>query len=344
MSFSKNVFGSFLLFLCSASALFGQSDTPILSGTVQFLGTSTAGANFYQPVIVPILAVPLGDHFFIESRAEIQGFIARDNGTTGPYSGQFIATFDYAQLDYIANSHLTISVGRFLTPFNIYNERYNAPWIKNLPDAAIIFPIGTRTSGSSDGAMVRGVAVARKKFEVNYTAYFSALTNVENLGSGRAAGGRVGIFFPEKGFEIGTSYQRFLQNGQLNASGAYLVWQPPGIPLDIRSEFAHSPNGQGYWLESAYRFAKDRRNISGIGRLQAVARIQQYFNGTPQAGDSLPLADTNRFDFGLNYYLPHEVRLNGSYGRQFSSLGNANVWEYGITYRFLFPAWPGGSR
>jgi hypothetical protein len=344
MSLSKNICGIGLLFLCSASALFGQSDTPILSGAVQFLGTSNAGAHFYQPVIVPVLAVPLGDHFFIESRAEIQGFIARDNGTTGPYSGQFIATFDYAQLDYIANSHLTISAGRFLTPFNIYNERYNAPWIRNLPDAAITFPIGTRTSGSSNGAMLRGVAVARKKFEVNYTAYFSALTTVENLGSGRAAGGRAGIFFPEKGFEIGASYQRFLQNGNSNASGFYAVWQPPSVPLDIRSEFANSPSGRGYWLESAYRFAKDRRNTSGIGRLQAVARMQQFFAGTPQAGDSLPTTDTNRFDFGLNYYLPHEVRLTGSYGRQFSSLGNANIWNFQITYRFLFPAWPGGSR
>jgi hypothetical protein len=344
MSLPKSVFGTLLLFLCSASALFGQSDTPILSGGVQFLGTSNAGSTFFQPVLSPVLTIPLGNHFLIESRGEIQGFIARENGSSGPYQGQFIASFDYAQLDYIANSHLTITVGRFLTPFNIYNERYNALWIRNLQDPAIIFPIGTRTSASSNGAMLRGIAVARKNWEVNYTAYFSVLTNVENLGSGRAAGGRVGIFLPQKGFEVGTSYQRFLQNGDLNASGAYLVWQPPSIPLDIRSEFAHSPNGHGYWLESAYRFAKDRRNTYGIGRLQAVARMQQFFAGTPVPQDFLPSRDTNRFDFGLNYYLPHEVRLNGSYGRQFSSSGNANVWNFEITYRFLFPAWPGGSR
>jgi hypothetical protein len=344
MSLLKNAFGTLLLCLCCASALFGQSDTPILSGGVQFVGTSNAGSTFFQPVLSPVLAVPLGNHFLIESRGEIQGFIARENGTTGPYQGQFFASLDYAQLDYIANSHLTISVGRFLTPFNIYNERYNALWIRNLQDAAIIFPIGTRTSASSNGAMLRGIAVARKNWEVNYTAYFSAATTVENLQSGRAAGGRVGIFLPGKGFEVGTSYQRFLQNGDLNASGAYLVWQPPSVPLDIRSEFAHSPNGHGYWLESAYRFAKDRRNMSGIGRLQAVARMQQFFAGTPLAGDSLPSADTNRFDFGLNYYLPHEVRVNGSYGRQISSLGNSNIWNFEITYRFLFPAFPGGSK
>jgi hypothetical protein len=32
--------------------------------------------------------------------------------------------------------------------------------------------------------------------------------------------------------------------------------------------------------------------------------------------------------------------LNGSYGRQFSSLGNSNVWNVQVTYRFLFPLIP----
>jgi hypothetical protein len=80
---------------------------------------------------------------------------------------------------------------------------------------------------------------------------------------------------------------------------------------------------------------------TSLGRLQGVARIQQFFKGTPTPGSDLPSVDTNRFDFGLNYYLPHDVRMNGSYGRQYSSAGNANIWEAQISYRFLFPALPG---
>jgi hypothetical protein len=79
-------------------------------------------------------------------------------------------------------------------------------------------------------------------------------------------------------------------------------------------------------------------------RLQPVARVQQFFKGNPTPIDSLPSTDVNQFDAGLNYYLPHDVRLNGSYGRQFSSAGNANVWNFEMTYRFLFPAWPGQSK
>jgi len=51
--------------------------------------------------------------------------------------------------------------------------------------------------------------------------------------------------------------------------------------------------------------------------------------------------NTQRADFGLDYNLPHNTRIFSSYARQFSSTGNRNVWETGIVYRFLFPAWKG---
>lgn len=330
-------------FFCAAAGLYGQADVPILSGALAFQGSTTGGANTYTPIIVPVFAAPLGDHWLIEARGEIQGFIARQNGTTGPYSGQFFASFDYAQVDYIANSHLTVTVGRFITPFNIYNERFPL-WIANFENAPIIFTIGTRTSAGSNGGMLRGVAVSRPKWNLSYTAYASVLTTTENLQSGRSAGGRVGLFLPQAGFEVGASYQRFLQNGDFNSSGAYLTWQPPQIPFDLRGEYAHSPGGQGYWLEGAYRLSPNRDMNTWLSRVQAIARVQQYFKGNPKPVDILPSADVNQFDVGLNYWLPHNVRLNGSYGRQYSSAGNANIWNFEIVYRFLFPAWPGGSK
>jgi hypothetical protein len=334
------------LIIGMASGLSAQSDAPsvpILSGAVAFQGTTTGGASSFTPIIVPVFVAPLGDHWLIESRGEVQGFIARDNGTTGPYSGHFFAAFDYLQLDYIANPHLTITVGRFLTPFNIYNERFPL-WVANLVDTPIIYTIGTRTSASSNGGMVRGVAIAQPKWNLTYTAYASTSVTTENLQSGRAAGGRVGLFLPQAGMEVGASYQRFLQNGNSNIAGTYFAWQPPQIPLDVRAEYAHSPGGQGYWLEGAYHLARTRDEGTWLSRLQVVGRIQQYFKGNPTPVDALPLTNVNQFDFGLNYYLPHNVRVNGSYGREFSSAGNANIWNFEIVYRFLFPAWPGGHQ
>jgi hypothetical protein len=70
-----------------------------------------------------------------------------------------------------------------------------------------------------------------------------------------------------------------------------------------------------------------------------VFRFQQTFRSAPDSTDGLPSASTQRADFGLDYRLPHEVRINTSYSRRFSSTGNANIWQTGLVYRFLFPAW-----
>jgi hypothetical protein len=152
MMFQRFIWAALFLFL-SAITLPAQSEIPIISGGVQYLNTTTGGATVFQPTIAPVVAVPLGDHFLIESRGTFDEVIFREDGTTGPYHALTFSSVDYLQLDYIANPHLTITVGEFLTPFNIYNERLGPVWIHNLADGPLIFGIGTRTSGSSDGAM-----------------------------------------------------------------------------------------------------------------------------------------------------------------------------------------------
>ncbi len=330
--------------VASGISLSAQSSTPILSGGVQYLSTTEGGATVFQPIISPVVAVPLGDRWLIESRGTFDEVIFREDGASGPYHALTFSSVDYLQLDFVANSHMTVTVGEFLTPFNIYNERLAPVWIHNLADAPLIAGIGTRTSASSDGAMLRGVAVSKKDWELNYTAYFSALVNARQFGAGRSAGGRVGVFVPRTRLEVGMSYQRFLQNQHLNSWGTYLVWQPYAAPLELRAEYAHSPGGQGYWVEGAYRFSRFRGSTNWLGRLQAVGRMQQFYLGTPASDDANPGADTQKVDFGLNYFLPHNLRVNASYGRQFSALGNANIWNVQVTYRFLFPLIPGESK
>jgi hypothetical protein len=65
------------------------------------------------------------------------------------------------------------------------------------------------------------------------------------------------------------------------------------------------------------------------------------WRSSPSMG--LPSVDTQRADFGLDYFLPHNTRINTSYSRQFASTGNGNIWKTGLIYRFMFPAWPGGK-
>jgi len=72
-----------------------------------------------------------------------------------------------------------------------------------------------------------------------------------------------------------------------------------------------------------------------------AGRAEQFFLGSISSDEAqalgLQAANTREGEFGLNYYLHDGLRLVSSYGRQFSSAGNLNLWTVGITYRFLFP-------
>ena len=118
-----------------------------------------------------------------------------------------------------------------------------------------------------------------------------------------------------------------------------------GSPKDtgfrLRSEVARGHHAQGYWIEADYRTQAFGGMNSFIGRFEPVFRMQQTFRRDTIVSDGLPLANTQRADFGLDYNLPHNTRILTSYSRQFSATGDRNIWETGVVYRFLLPAWKG---
>jgi hypothetical protein len=328
--------------VCCLPLLVAQ-DTPLLSGGLGFLTNTNGGSTSYQTIAVPVLEAPIGQHLLVESRANVlETFSPQGNGQG--YNHSTFLGLSYLQADYIATPHLTVVGGYFLIPFATYNERLSPIWISNLQDAPLIYPIGTMGSGSGTGGMLRGNAYSTDTVSISYAAYFSAGSTNKEFQSSRSTGGEVYAYFPKARLEIGTSYGRTLEGTESNSFGAHLWWEPAAIPLKIRSEYAHGAHSQGYWIETDYRLSQIHGENSLIGRLEPIFRMQQTFRNSPDASDFLPTADTQRADFGLDYHLPHEVRVNTSYARQFSSTGNFNVWETGVVYRFLFPAWKGKSR
>src|SRR4029077_15206480 len=133
------------------------------------------GETQLVPSITPVLLVPLVDRRLVESRAQFKGEFERSNGG-GPYGGKVEQEVDYLQLDYIANRYLTVTAGRFLTPFGIYNERLYPIWIRGLQPTPLIFPLGT---GSGDGLMLRGGFSLNSRVNLNYATYFSTLSTVK---------------------------------------------------------------------------------------------------------------------------------------------------------------------
>jgi hypothetical protein len=332
-----------------ASRLGAQSEpyqevkpVPLLTGGSGFITVFDGGEPHLDPIVSPIVLVPLGQHWLIEARGTFEADLVQVPGESG-FHGTVAKALDYAQVDFIANPYVTVSAGRFLTPFNIYNERYYPVWIRNLQTDPLILPLGIGPSNASTGAMVRGGIQVNQKFAINYAAYFSALCTVEPVTSDRFAGGRAGIVVPKARLEIGGSFQHLLQGTNTNSFGFYSVWQPPALPLDIRGEYARSINGSGYWLETAYRLSQIPVLQSEFRRTQVVARLQQFFVGE-MPSDALPPVKTTMYELGVNYYFMDGLKGTGSYGRQFSSEGDKNVWTVGLTYRFVIPLGHAGSE
>ena len=311
---------------------------PILSGSFGTFSFITAGQNLIDTQINPVLLVPLGNRWLVESRAEFEGQFQRPSGG-GPYGGPVNKHVDYAQVDYIANPYLTVTAGRFLTPFGIFNERLYPVWIRALQPDPLILPINT---APSDGAMFRGGFPVNTRANLNYAVYVSATSiGIGSVDSERHVGGRVGFFFPGPRLEVGGSWQRTLQDIRRNAFGFHMGWQSAKAPLAVRSEFARSYEGSGYWIEGAYRLSQARFWQKAMRRTEVVARAQQFYVGAigadAEADFDLPAVNTRETDFGINYFLRDGLKGIFSYDRQFSPAGDFNQWSFGFAYRFLVP-------
>jgi hypothetical protein len=325
-----------------AGSAFAQQ-MPLISGGTGFLTNTTAGSTSYLPIIEPLMAAPLGNHLLLESRGVLLESISPDGHGGYDHSRSFGLT--YLQGDVLASPHVTMVVGSFLIPFGTYNERLSPVWINNLQDGPLISSLGLMSSGTGVGGMVRGSAISRSRYSVDYVGYFSARSGFKNFKAKRSAGGRVDLYLSESRLEIGLSYNRSLQGipgAHENFYGGHVWWEPKDTFFRLRSEFARGHHAQGYWIEADYRSQAFNGVDSWVGRFEPIFRMQQTFRRDTDVSDGLPLVNTQRADFGLDYNLPHNVRVLTSYSRQFAANhGDENIWETGITYRFLFPVWKG---
>jgi hypothetical protein len=332
---------AFLLGVLWAAQAARAQNVPLLSGGVGFFTNTNGGNTSYQPHIEPLIAAPIGKSLLFESRGILlENFAPNGNGQSG-YNHSHFASLIFMQGDYIAGRHLTVVAGDYLLPFNTYNDRLSEIWISNFQDFPLIAGLGTMSSGSGIGGMLSGSAASTSKYSISYNAWFSARSGNYYFNSLRSSGGRVYLYLPENGLEIGASYDRRLQNTQENFVGTHLWWEPKDTGFRLRSEYSHGEHAQGYWVEADYRLKAFGGSDSWLGRLEPVFRMQQTFRINSLASDSVPGVNTQRADFALDYNLPHNVRILTSYARQFSSAGDVNVWETGIVYRYLFPTWKG---
>ena len=327
-----------MVMLCTVQYGIAQ-DTPFLSGGVGFFTDTNGGKTTYYPILEPLLAAPIGSHFLVESRAALLETFAPS--ADGVYDHTHFIGLTYLQGDYIVSPHVTVVGGSFLIPFGTYNERLSPIWISNFQDGPLIASLGLMSTGTGTGGMLRGSAISRRKYSIDYATYFSSRVGNQQFASERSSGGRTSLYLPEQRIEIGLSYDRLLQGTHENFYGMHVWWEPKDTAFRLRSEFARGHHAQGYWVEADYRTQAFGGLDSWIGRIEPLIRVQQTFRRDTLFSDGLPLANTQRVDLGLDYNLPHNTRILTSFERQFSDHKDHNIWETGIVYRFLFPTWKG---
>jgi hypothetical protein len=321
------------------------SPLPTLTGGMAFNSTFSPGTQTYSPTVNPIVLMPLGNRLLIETEFNFNSDLTRDHGVWNPR--QLNKEIEYLQLDYMVHPNLTLVVGRILTPFGTYIERYHPEWIRDLQVAPIIFGI---SHSQSMGAEARGAVHLNSKVDLTYTGFYAINSTTKYFTGDRGAGGRTSLFFPEKGVEVGFSYNRRLGDQRFNLYAIDGTWNLKSTPLDLRTEvFKTGMLGDGYWVEGAYRLTKASHNPF-VRKSQVVVRGEQYFAPNQAAMDTmagmmmgdnfLPDRDTWRAFAGWNYYLSDALKFSFAFGRSFASEQNQNIYSAGITYRFA----TGGSQ
>ncbi len=185
----------------------------LLSGSAEAgLVVPDHGSSSFNAGFSPILLWQLTDTLLFEGEVE---FELEDSDTS--------TKLEYAQIAWSPFDFLTIGAGKFLTPMNVFVERYEPSWINKLPDTPLAVYDGILPE-SIVGAQIRG-GVPIGPTRLSYALYIGngAILNVDsaeaagtlqfdNFSDGndnKAIGGHIGFapFAPYVeigyGFEIG---------------------------------------------------------------------------------------------------------------------------------------------
>lgn len=86
---------------------------PLLTGSTGFISGFTGGQPDLHPLLTPLVLLPIGQRWLFETRATFENDLVEVPGRPGFHGGSVQKEVEYAQLDFIANPGMTITVGRF---------------------------------------------------------------------------------------------------------------------------------------------------------------------------------------------------------------------------------------
>jgi hypothetical protein len=212
----------------------GTNETPLSIYGALSVGYSKIDhqpGGFYFGEFSPDFLLKLNDWIFLEAEIAAGG-----DGS--------VSLGSFAQADFFVTDWLTIIAGRFVAPIGWFNERLNNPWVNKLPGDAPgsgpllweqVLPPFSMLGVQAQGAFYLGCS----PFKMEYNAYITnglnltpatpgmptidELANLQNMEdtftfitNEKAVGGRIGLWWPEMGLEVGLSG---MYNGDYVAGG-----------------------------------------------------------------------------------------------------------------------------
>jgi hypothetical protein len=310
---------------------------------------STPG-GFYFGEFTPDFLLKLNDWVFLEAELSV--------GSNGS-----VSVGSFAQADFFLTDWLTIIAGRFVAPIGWYNERLNNPWVNKLPTDAPgsapllwlqVLPPLSLLGVQAQGSFYLGCS----PIKLEYNAYVSnglnvtpatagsptinELANLEGMESTfniisneKAAGGRIGLAWPEVGLWAGLSG---MYNGDYVAGGfedAISLWafdlnyhkdnwdarfEYGMTHQQARSFLGANIERQGFYAQLAYR-PRDCCN-EYLRNVEAVYRYS-YVTFPGINGPSLDLSAfgtpidvpvrRQQNEFGINYWFTPSLVLKVAY-------------------------------
>ena len=197
-----------------------------------------------------------------------------------PEGGRIAATrISYAYIDYPLAEEMRIITGKFLLPFNVYNERLyrpdtarfaNPPFINSLLIVNGISPLPVKAAGT--GVQLRGVVDAGTDITLGWAAYIASRSEQEG---GDGAGGRIAVISGDA-FELGISGY----TTGIHGADSDLVMFGSDIfgsyePFELRSEYIRAKlddSVDGFYLQAAYFFLEDYEVAVRYEKLDSIKR------------------------------------------------------------------------
>ncbi len=222
------------------------------------------------------------------------------------------ADLTFAYIDYALLDAVTLRAGKFLVPFNVYNERLYRADVAKLASPPFINTLLMPVKFADTGIQLRGVVDTGTDVGLDWAVYYvNGLGQDIDLVPDKAMGGRLGVVTPF-GFEMGLSaYDMSIDaiNESLTLLGADLCWKVDGF--EVRAEYMKEDlfeSVDGFYLQAAYAF---------LDRYEVVARYDE-------------VADIDRTTLGANYQLTEDLTFRLAY--EWNDLADGVIGQLAVRF------------